>query len=180
MRDLPAEGRLGEIFEDLEQQAQGLELTERDTEVAELGSAEYSSVDLLSRLHGSVGRPLVVRLPHGVRVCGLLTRVGQDFCILEDDHAIWLVQPCSCLALDGLSRRAVIEAARTAVSRLTLRSVLRRLAAEATGCTVHLVDGGRLEGSAGRVGADFFELNGPSAGGVAVPFSAMVAVRVRR
>lgn len=180
MRDLPPERRLGEIFEDLEQQAEGLELAERDTEVAELGTAEYSSVDLLSRLHGSVGRSLVVRLPHGMRVRGLLTRVGQDFCILEDDHAIWLVRPCSCLALDGLSRRAVIEAARTILSRLTLRSVLRRLAAEGTGCTVHLVDGDRLEGNAGRVGADFFELNGPGAGDAAVPFAAVAAVRVRR
>ncbi|WP_310964385.1 hypothetical protein [Nocardioides terrisoli] len=171
--------RLQEVFEDLEQQAQGMQLSERDEAVAELGVAEYAAVDLLGRLHGSVGQVLSVRLPHGLRVRGELERVGSDFCILGETRARWLVCVPALLAVDGLSARVVDEVARPALARLSMRSALRRLGDDAAGCVVHLVDGDRMEGRPGRVGSDFFVLEG-SGGGSAVPFAAVAAVRVRR
>src|SRR4051794_10210086 len=50
------EERLLDLFDDLEQQAEGLALIGRDAEVAELSRAEYAQVDLADRLHASEGR----------------------------------------------------------------------------------------------------------------------------
>ena len=55
------------VFDDLEQQAEGLHLVERDAEVADLTMAEYSRISLGARLHASLGRDLRVRLVGGHR-----------------------------------------------------------------------------------------------------------------
>ena len=52
------EERLLAVFDDLEQQAEGLALEARDAEVAELGRAEYAAVDVAARLHGAVASRL--------------------------------------------------------------------------------------------------------------------------
>ena len=52
--------RLGGLFDDLEQQAEGLALVERDAEVAEQSRAEYAQVDLAGRALASTGRRLLV------------------------------------------------------------------------------------------------------------------------
>ncbi len=57
------------LFEDLEQQAAGLRLAERDAEVAELTLAEYSRISLGARLHASLGHDL--RLTPGRRAPGV-------------------------------------------------------------------------------------------------------------
>ena len=46
------------MFDDLEQQAEGLHLTGRDADVAELTMAEYSRISLGARLHASLGLEL--------------------------------------------------------------------------------------------------------------------------
>ena len=51
-----------ELFDDLEQQAEGLALAERDARVAERCRAEYAEVDLVARLHASVGTPVQVEV----------------------------------------------------------------------------------------------------------------------
>ena len=53
------------VFDDLEQQAEGLHLTERDADVADLSLAEYSRISLGARLHASLGLELRVRLVGG-------------------------------------------------------------------------------------------------------------------
>src|SRR3954447_24992176 len=64
------------LFDDLEQQAEGLALSDRDALVAEQRVAEYARVDLAARLHGSVGRHLACEVAGVGRVEGELSRVG--------------------------------------------------------------------------------------------------------
>ena len=52
------ERELLDLFEDLEHQAEGLALTDRDAEVAELARSEYAEIDLAARVHASVGQPV--------------------------------------------------------------------------------------------------------------------------
>ena len=62
------------VFDDLEQQAAGLHLVERDAEVADLTVAEYSRVSLGARLHASLGDELRLRLVGGHVVSGRLAQ----------------------------------------------------------------------------------------------------------
>lgn len=168
------------VFDDLEQQAQGLHLLERDAEVAELTTAEYAEVPLAGRLHASVGRDLRVHLRGGELVSGRLARVGGDWFLLVDSAAEWIVCRSGVTLVAGLSDRTVREAAWSAVDRLSVRAVLRRLAEGSGRCTVHLVDGRRTDGRVGRVGADFFELHAGEGWGervLAVETSAVAALR---
>ena len=54
------EERLLDLFDDLEQQAEGLALAERDALVAEQSRSEYAAVALADRLHASVGTRLLL------------------------------------------------------------------------------------------------------------------------
>lgn len=153
------EESVASVFDDLEQQAQGLHLLERDAEVAELTAAEYAGVGLASRLHASLGHELEVSLRGGTRVAGRLARAGQGWFLLVDGAVEWVVSTSAVCLVAGLSSRSLDEAAWSAVDRISVRSALRRLAAAPEPCTVHLLDGGLLEGRLGRVGADFFELH---------------------
>jgi hypothetical protein len=166
------------LFEDLEQQAQGLALRERDGAVEDLAAAQYAEVDLISRLHASAGTTLGFQLPGSIRLCGRIDRVGADFCVLADDFGGWLVRVAAVSRIEGLSGRAVVAPARPLLARLTLSSMLRRLAVERAACVVQLSDT-RLEGRVVRVGRDFFELAGQGRTEV-VPVSATSALRVNR
>ncbi|MCW2835952.1 MAG: hypothetical protein JWQ15_66 [Marmoricola sp.] len=147
------------VFDDLEQQAAGLQLVERDAEVAELTAAEYSRVSLATRLHASVGRELRLRLVGGGLVAGRLARVGQDWLLLVGRSGEWIVRHHGLVTLSGLSPRADSEETWSVLDRLTLRTVLRRLSGVSGRCVVHFVDDQRVEGRVGRVGEDFFELH---------------------
>ena len=54
------EQRLLAVFDDLEQQAEGLALAERDAAVEELSRAGYAEVELAARLHAATGNELVL------------------------------------------------------------------------------------------------------------------------
>ncbi len=146
------------VFDDLEQQATGLHLVERDAEVADLTVAEYSRVSLGARLHASLGDELRLRLVGGHLVSGRLARVGEDWLLLVDRSAEWIVRHDGILTLTGLSARAHSEETWSVMDRLPLRAVLRRLSSASEPCLVHFVDDQRVEGRIGRVGLDFFEL----------------------
>lgn len=146
------------VFDDLEQQAAGLHLVERDAEVADLTLAEYSRVSLGARLHASLGDELRLRLVGGHLVSGRLARVGQDWLLLVDRSSEWIVRHDGILTLAGLSARAHSEETWSVMDRLPLRTVLRRLSSASEPCLVHFVDDQRVEGRIGRVGQDFFEL----------------------
>ena len=146
------------VFEDLEQQAEGLHLVERDAEVADLTVAEYSRISLGARLHASLGLDLRVRLVGGHVVAGRLARVGEDWLLLVAVTAEWIVRHDGIVTLTGLSPRADSEETWSVMDRLNLRAVLRRLVERHEPCLVHFFDDQQVEGRVGRVGRDFFEL----------------------
>lgn len=175
--------RLADLVEDLEQQADGLALGERDAEVAELRRAEYAQVDLAARLVASVGSPVRVGLAGVGRLDGVLRRAGEGWCLLDDGTRDWIAVLGAVRSWRGLADRAVVPAARPLAYRLGLGSALRGVADLRLDAAVHLVDGTLLAGALGRVGADFLEvLVGEEAGGSVqsretVPFAAVAAVR---
>ena len=77
------EQQLLAFFDDLEQQASGLALANRESEVAELAVAEYATVSFASRLHASVGSRVSVRVAGGQLLVGDLARVGADWILLQ-------------------------------------------------------------------------------------------------
>jgi hypothetical protein len=171
------------VFDDLEQQAQGLHLVERDAEVADLTVAEYATVSLASRLHASLGQDLRVRLLGGRVVGGRLARLGADWFLLVDGSSEWVIRHQGVVTVGGLSPKAHSEDTWSVVDRLTMRAVLRRLAGANEPCLVHFCDDQQLEGHIGRVGQDFFELNvGEPADRIvqAVPNAAVAALQGRR
>ena len=146
------------LFEDLEQQAEGLALAERDAEIADLTQAEYLRVSLAARLHASVGTAVRVRLLGGLSLGGRISRLGEDWFLLVDGAAEWIVRSEAVVSAAGLSPRALAEESWSVVDRLSLRAILRRFAADATVCTVHFLDQQTTEGRVARVGQDFAEL----------------------
>ena len=147
-----------ELFEDLEQQAAGLQLVERDLEVAELTVAEYSRITLAERLHASLDRGLNVRLVGGRHLSGRLARVGADWVLLVEAANEWIVRTAGVVAITGLSSRSDNEETWSVIDRLSLQALLRRLSTDSAACLVHLVDDQQLHGRIGRVGKDFVEV----------------------
>jgi hypothetical protein len=173
------EQRLFGLFEDLEQQAEGLALVSRDAAVEELARAGYSEVDLGSRLHASVGLTVQLVLKGAGQVRGRLARVGAGWCLMTPEAGVgqeWVVSLPALVAARGLSARAVPEPARSVVTRLRLGSVLRGLSEEAEPLAVLTVDGEQRRGRILRVGADFLEL-APAGGVEVLPFTAVALVR---
>lgn len=170
------------VFEDLEQQADGLHLVERDAEVASLSVAEYARISMGARVHASLGRELRLRLAGGRTVSGRLTRVGEDWMLLVGGSAQHIVRYDAITALGGLSPRADSEETWSVMDRLTLRAVLRRLAGLGEPCQVHFVDDHQIEGRVARVGRDFFELyvgEGPERTVQVVPVTTVAALTGR-
>ena len=173
------------LFDDLEQQAEGLELERRDAEVADRLRDEYAEVDLAARLHASVGARVVLTVAGpgaaggtvgGEEVRGTLVRVGADWLLLAVDGRELLVRTETVVLARGLSERALLAEARPVLSRLRLTACLRRLAEDGERQRLRLVDGSVRTGELGRVGADFVEL-WDDQGVVQVPLPALVWVR---
>ncbi len=169
------------LLEDLEQQATGLALEERDEAVRELAAAAYAEVSLAARLHAAVGARIRLRLAGGWPVAGVVERVGSDLAeIGVGPDSVWLVRMAAIRAVEGLSERARPASALPVTARLGIGSALRRLAG--TPCAVHDVDGVVVTGTPSRVGADFVELapTAGSPGAGVVPLDAIAAVRTWR
>jgi hypothetical protein len=182
------EDQVAELLEDLEQQAEGLHLTERDLEVADRGRAEYAQVRFGDRLHASVQATVRFTVTGAGHVEGTLSRVGADWCLLhaDDTGAEWIVRTAAIRFARGLSDRAIVEPARPALARLGLGSVLRGVADARETVVVHHLDGAHTRGGVARVGADFLELlpevtEQPSPQGQIaphlLPFAGIAAVR---
>ncbi len=172
--------RLAGLFDDLEQQAEGLALADRDVEVAEALRAEYSQVDLASRLLASVGVSMRLTVAGVGSVDGVLRRAGDGWCLLDARPQEWVVRLASVTTLWGLADRGLAAAARPLTARLGLGSVLRGIAEARTEAVLHRVDGSTLRGGLARVGADFVEVvaAGEDQRRVdVVPFDALAAVR---
>lgn len=169
---------LDRVLEDLEQQAEGLHLAERAVEVDELTVAQDAEVQLGARLLASVDREVRVSTP-GPDVRGRLSGAGADWLeVVDGAGARWSVALRHVLQIGGLGPGAIPEQARPVAARLSLRSVLRRLAEDRSRVAWYLADGRTLGGAPIRVGADFVDLRVEGADGqVTVPLAAVVAVR---
>jgi hypothetical protein len=173
-----------DLFEDLEQQADGLALAARDADVAEQARAEYSQVDLASRCHASVGLDVELAGHHGLVVRGRVARVGAGWCLLVEEPPGGGRETGECLfvltwlvAARGLSPHARPLSTRPLTGRLGLASVLRHVAEEHGPVTLVRCDGVRRRGRLARVGQDFLELLTEDDGVELVPFSALAALR---
>lgn len=167
------------MLDDLEMQADGLHLAERAAEVDALSVAGYAEVELVARLHGSIGADLRVGLADGRDVRGRLIAVGLDWFLLQDAPGTqWALHRPAVALVAGLGSRSVPADARPLSARLTLRSVLRRLGDDGLTCALHLVGGRVLHGVPERVGADFVELRpAEAATPVAVPVDSVAVVQ---
>lgn len=169
------------LLDDLEQQAAGLALAERDDLVSELAEAAYVQIRLSARLHASIGEQVRLRLAGGLRIAGVLERVGVDFLVLDGGSARWAVPFAGVRCVDGLSRRARAPEVLPAVAKLGVTSVLRRLAEEENVCAFHDVDSIISTGCPVRVGADFVEIESDAGGWPhVVPLAAIAAIRLGR
>lgn len=174
-----------DVFEDLEQQASGLRLADRDAEVADLAAAAYAEVGLPERVHASWGASVVVRSLGGLVLTGTLLRSGGDWLLVEAGGASWLVPLAGVVSVAGLSARADDATSWSVTDRLTLRSLVRRTAETDPRCRLHLTDGTTTSGAVLRVGRDFLELAAGDPGpgdrrrpaGTVVPLTAVAALR---
>jgi hypothetical protein len=181
------EEMLLDLFDDLEQQAEGLALAERDVEVAELSRAEYAHVDFASRLHASLGHRVVLVVAGLGHVEATVERVGVDWLLADDDQHEWILRTAALGHVRGLSEQAVGEEHRPVPARVGLGSALRGVAESRAAVVLHRIDGGSVRGQLRRVGADFVELwvsehaeawtPGPEGHVEVVPFVAVAAVR---
>ena len=172
------EQRLLDLFEDLEQQAEGASLVARDAEVAELARSEYTEVGLADRWHASAGRDVEVTVAGGLVVRGRVARVGAGWClVVQDAGEEWLVALGGLVAVRGLSPQARPAALRPVTARLGLASAVRGVAEDLEPVTVVRSDGELRRGRIGRVGRDFLELIADAGQLEVVPFSAVSAVR---
>jgi hypothetical protein len=153
------DGGLGDLFEDLEQQAAGIEITERDAELADRVRGEYAAVALADRVHASGGREVALVLHGGEVVEGPLVEAGSGWCAVRPAPGVtWVVRLGAVAVARGLSPRALPGAVRPAVARLGLGSALHRFAEDGGGVQLHLVTGAPWEARIVRVGADFLEV----------------------
>ena len=172
------------LLDDLEEQAEGLALLERDLEVADRSRAEYAGVTLASRLHAAAGRDVRLVLLGGLALSGQVRRTGPDWLLLVDGPGSeWIVPHRAIGVLRGARAGAVAEDALGVLRRLTIRSVLRGAAESGSDCVLHLLDASRHEARLLRVGADFVEVR---LGGVTaaeeydvLPLAALAAVQRR-
>lgn len=168
------------LLDDLEQQAEALYDAERGAELADRSRAEYQQVTLASRLMASVGADVALDVLGVGAVAGTLERATGAWCLVRGTGQDRIVALSAVTAVRGASGRSVPEVAWPVVARLGLGSALRRLADAGQRCVVHLVDGRSVDGTVGRVGADFAEVRtGDRDQEVLVPFAAVAVVQSR-
>jgi hypothetical protein len=180
------------MFADLEAQAEALAVAERAGEVDEQYRAELGVITLLDRLRPATGTALRLHTAGAGLIAGVLTRLGPDWVLLDQDGGREVVVRLAAVtAVAGLGRPASVPGSLDAVTaRLGLWFVLRRIARDRLPVTLHLADGSVIHATIDRVGSDFAEaaVHSPGqarrAGAVReqllVPTSALVSVaRIR-
>ena len=173
------ESHLFDLFDDLEQQADGIFQVEREAEVAERSRAEYAAVSLASRLMATVGGEVVLRV-RGIGVLqGTLQRVAADWCLVVASRQVWIVRVAAIDQIRGAADRSVPELAWSPVAKLGFGSALRHLSEQHQACLITLVDGTRHEAQLTRVGQDFVEATVGRDTGALFPFAGIAAVQER-
>jgi hypothetical protein len=152
--------RWQQLFDDLQSQFEAEEAAAERAESASRARAEVGAVRLRERLAGAVGSPVGLDVRGAGRVYGVLTDIGPDWLLLEDDQGReQLVALAVVRTVAGLVRRTALpEPAGAVRARLDMRRALRGLARDRSAVQVVLDDGGMLTGTLDRVGADYVEL----------------------
>ncbi|HET7734704.1 MAG TPA: hypothetical protein VFK52_01910 [Nocardioidaceae bacterium] len=172
------EERLLRELDDLELQAEGLHLAERDATVAELSQSTYAEVALVDRLHASVGLPVTLVLSGGTVVEGVVSRAGRDWLALVQGRVEYVARLGAVVRVRGASARAVAEEARGVTAKLGLGSVLRQVARDGRQVALTGTDGLVLRGSVRRVGRDFLELELEGGGVELLGFGGLAVLRL--
>ncbi|TFV66324.1 UNVERIFIED_ORG: hypothetical protein E4P37_06390 [Bacillus sp. AZ43] len=152
--------RWQQLFEDLASQFEAEQVAAEDAESASRARAEVGALRLVDRLGGARGQRLVLGVGAPGSVGGILTGVGPDWVLLEDDQGRdQLVALAAVRTVSGLGRvTAAPEPPGAVRARLDLRRTLRGLVRDRCSVQVLLDDGGVLTGTLDRVGADHVEL----------------------
>jgi hypothetical protein len=153
--------RWDDLFADLEAQAAAEHRRSLEAEAADLARAERATLVLTDRLRAHVGHTLGWRLRDGQTVRARLVDVGSD-CVLisavEVAGAPDVVVALSALSgLEGLSAAADADPA-SAVRRLGLAAVMRRLSRDRVVVRVRVLGGDVVVGTCDRVGADHVDV----------------------
>jgi small nuclear ribonucleoprotein (snRNP)-like protein len=174
------EDSLDRLLDDLEAQAEGLYLAERAAEVTELSVAQYAEVSLADRWQASVDRPIRVVMTDGWDLRGQLVRAGTNWIAVDVGGGRgWALHLRFVATVTGLADRTVPRDVWPLSARLSLGSVLRRLAEEPGPVGLRLVDGRVVHGTLTRVGADFVGFVPEVGEAAVVPLSAVVAAQLR-
>src|SRR3954447_540001 len=119
------EERLLDLFDDLEQQAEGLALAGRDAEAAEQARAAYARGHLDARLHASTGAELRLWVAGLGPLDARLVQVGDGWCLLVDERTEWLGRSRAGGSLRARGPHGRGQEARPVTARLGLSSALR-------------------------------------------------------
>jgi hypothetical protein len=181
--------RWDELFDDLDAQAEALSLAERAAEIEDRTRFESGQLALVNRLLPAIGSALALRCAGGVTITGRLHRVHPEWLLIaEDAGRESLVAAAAVTSVSGLDRWSTPPGSQSIVdARLSLRHALRTIARDRSAVRMHLGDGGILDGTLDRIGADFVELAEHAVGELrrrgeviavlTIPVAAIVAVR---
>ncbi|PWW22966.1 hypothetical protein JD79_02129 [Geodermatophilus normandii] len=152
--------RWQQLFADLQGEFEEAEAAEERAQLPARSRALFGTLRLADRLGGAVGGRVSLRCRGAGEVGGVLTDVGPDWALLDDGRGREvLVALPAVVAVTGLVRTTATVAPASAVrAALDLRRALRGLARDRSAVAVVLDDGGVLNGTVDRVGADFVEL----------------------
>ncbi|WP_324274192.1 hypothetical protein [Blastococcus brunescens] len=152
--------RWQQLFDDLQSQFEAEESAAERAESASRSRAEVGGVQLVERLGGVLGLPVVLGVRGAGQVAGTLVHRGPDWLLLEDELGRDLLVALGAVrTVGGLGRRTVpVEPAGEVRARLDLRRALRGLARDRSSVQLVLDDGATLTGTVDRVGADHVEL----------------------
>lgn len=146
------------LFNDLESQLQRAASVQDEGEIRDRLRSEQSSLTLVQRLIGQIGRPMDVSTTGGRALTGILTHVGSQWLALAVEGRSVIVPLSSLQSLRGLGR-AVGQPLSGVHAKLGTGSALRALSRDRAHVAVWLGSpASRFTGVIDRVGADFFEL----------------------
>lgn len=139
------------------------ELAELEAEVDDRIQAAWGQLSLQDRLAGSQGAQLVIEVRSAsvepVRVFGVLSAVGSDWCELTAVSGVVIVNTNSVVSVRGLLATAIDSSDRTHVDRArSIKQVLRSVVRSGRSTTVHTAAGGSIVGRIVRVGQDHFDV----------------------
>ncbi len=148
------------LFDDVEGQLEAAARAELAGEVADRTRREVARLRLVDRLRASLGAELTLTVTGTGALTGRLERVGPDWLLLlPPSGPPALVVRDAVQAVAGLPRAAAEPGSEGPVlSRLDLGHALRAIARDRSPVSVLLRDGGQLDGTVDRVGADFIDV----------------------